>query len=107
MFSLNYNTADPTKPSFFEMYAQSELASKIKPAMSYIFSVFAIRNPALMTPLNYFDEIYHSIQFLIERFYLINYGYYYYYSNLFSVFSDFFPIFCHFNWGGCQFIIHG
>ena len=74
MFMLNFNSLDPRKPSFFEMYAQYELTTHMKPALEYVFSVLSLRNPRWNITVDYSDEIFHVLQFLVERFYLMNYG---------------------------------
>jgi hypothetical protein len=36
---FNFNTTDAARPSFFEMYIQSQMMPSLKPAMKYIMAV--------------------------------------------------------------------
>lgn len=75
MFMLNFRSNDASKPSFFEMYAQHELVVRMKPALHYIFSVLSMRYPDRFQWLvNCTDEVFYSVQLLVEKFYLEHYG---------------------------------
>ena len=74
MFLLNFNSSDPSKPSFFEMYAQYELMVHLKPALEYVLSVLSLRDGRWARAVSCSDEIFHLAQFFVERFYLSNYG---------------------------------
>jgi len=39
MFLANFNTSDASRPSFFEMLAQQEMISVLRPAVTYVFDV--------------------------------------------------------------------
>lgn len=39
MFISNFNSSDPSRPSFFEMIAQQEMIPTLKPALRYVLSV--------------------------------------------------------------------
>lgn len=100
MFVNNFNSTDPQRPSFFEMFAQQQLISTMKPALRYLFSVspfispfsslfppewlisfvdtsapsqiIALRSPSWNKAVDYCDEIFHSAQLLVDGFYLSN-----------------------------------
>lgn len=63
--------ADPYRPSFFELIAQEQLSSLLKPAVRYVLTVLAQRNPRyLLRIVNRFDEIYALLMLAIDRHYL-------------------------------------
>lgn len=63
--------ADPYRPSFFELIAQEQLAQLLKPAVRYVLTVLAQRNPRyLLRVVNRFDEIYALLMLAIDRHYL-------------------------------------
>ena len=62
------------RPSFFEMYAQEQLVSTMKPALRYVFSVLAMRNPAWGTVAEWTDELFAAFWLLVERHHLNTYG---------------------------------
>lgn len=69
--SSNSATADPFRPSFFELIAQEQLADLLKPAVRYVLTVLAQRHPRyLLRIVNRFDEVYAVLMFAIERHYL-------------------------------------
>lgn len=68
-------SADPYRPSFFELAAQEQLGELLKPAMRYTLSVLAQRNPRyLLRIVNRFDEVYALVMWAIERHYLKTWG---------------------------------
>lgn len=63
--------ADPFRPSFFELMAQEQLASLLKPAVRYVITVLAQRYPRyLLRIVNRFDELYALIMLAVNRHYL-------------------------------------
>lgn len=85
-------STDPTRPSFFEMIAQSQLMPLFDPAFKYIFTVgvlcftqsnrstdvifqvLAQRYVSCEWVVRYHDEIFSAARFIIERHYLQHYG---------------------------------
>lgn len=68
-------SADPFRPSFFELAAQEQLSDLLKPALRYTLSVLAQRNPRyLLRIVNRFDEVYALLMWAIERHYLRTWG---------------------------------
>ncbi|WFD32947.1 ubiquitin-protein ligase peroxin 12 [Malassezia sp. CBS 17886] len=64
-------TADPFRPSFFELIAQDQLSALLKPAVRYVLTVLAQRNPRhLLRFVNRFDEVYALLMLAIEWHYL-------------------------------------
>ena len=43
--SSGVSSVDPYRPSFFELIAQEQLSSLLKPAIRYVLTVLAQRNP--------------------------------------------------------------
>lgn len=69
------SSADPYRPSFFELAAQEQLGDLLKPALRYTLAVLAQRNPRyLLRVVNRFDEVYALIMWAIERHYLKTWG---------------------------------
>ncbi|WFD45234.1 ubiquitin-protein ligase peroxin 12 [Malassezia psittaci] len=63
--------ADPYRPSFFELIAQEQLSHLLKPAVRYVLTVLAQRNPRyLLRIVNRYDEIYALLMLAVERHYL-------------------------------------
>ncbi|WFD34366.1 ubiquitin-protein ligase peroxin 12 [Malassezia cuniculi] len=63
--------ADPFRPSFFELMAQEQLASLLKPAIRYVITVVAQRHPRyLLRIVNRFDELYALLMYAVNRHYL-------------------------------------
>ncbi|CAD6973612.1 unnamed protein product [Tilletia controversa] len=68
-------SADPYRPSFFELFAQDQLSSLLRPAIRYVLTVLAQRNPRhLLRLVNRFDEIYAILLLAVERHYLATWG---------------------------------
>ncbi len=66
---------DPYRPSFFELFAQEQLRDLLSPALRYVLSVLAQRNPRyLLRIVNRFEEIYALGMFAVERHYLRTWG---------------------------------
>ncbi|KAI0069147.1 hypothetical protein BV25DRAFT_1818118 [Artomyces pyxidatus] len=62
---------DPLKPSLFELVAQEQLRDLLQPALKYVLSVFAQRNPRyLLRIVNRHEEFYAMIMLFVERHYL-------------------------------------
>jgi hypothetical protein len=91
MFLTNLNLGgDESRPSFFEVIAQSRLYDGLKPALKALilvnFVIFssvelttsaqfgAQRYPSLFTAVNYSEEIFYSLMLLLETHYLQEYG---------------------------------
>ncbi|KAE8211588.1 hypothetical protein CF327_g4672 [Tilletia walkeri] len=69
------SSADPYRPSFFELFAQDQLSSLLRPAIRYVLTVLAQRNPRyLLRLVNRFDEIYALLLLAVERHYLSTWG---------------------------------
>lgn len=69
--SSGVSSVDPYRPSFFELIAQEQLSSLLKPAIRYVLTVLAQRNPRyLLRIVNRFDEVYALIMLAINRHYL-------------------------------------
>lgn len=69
--SSNSAATDPFRPSFFELIAQEQLSDLLKPAIRYVLTVLAQRNPRyLLRVVNRFDEIYTLLMLAVERHYL-------------------------------------
>ena len=63
-------TADPFRPSFFELMAQDQLATLLKPAVRYVITVLAQRHPRyLLRIVNNFDELYALLMLAVDRHY--------------------------------------
>lgn len=63
--------ADPYRPSFFELVAQEQLSHLLKPAVRYVLTVLAQRNPRyLLRIVNRFDEIYALLMLAVDQHYL-------------------------------------
>ncbi|WFC96474.1 ubiquitin-protein ligase peroxin 12 [Malassezia brasiliensis] len=63
--------ADPYRPSFFELIAQEQLSQLLKPAVRYVLTVLAQRNPRyLLRIVNRFDELYALLMLAIDHHYL-------------------------------------
>lgn len=68
-------SADPYRPSFFELAAQDQLRDLLQPALRYVLSVLAQRNPRyLLRIVNRFDEVYALLMWAVERHYLKTWG---------------------------------
>ena len=68
MFLTNLRNNDPSKPSFFEMMAQTYFMPSLKPALHYIWTVLATRYPSKFYPfVKYSDEIFYGGLFLLNR----------------------------------------
>lgn len=69
--SSNSSSADPFRPSFFELIAQEQLSHLLKPAIRYVLTVLAQRNPRhLLRLVNRFDEVYAVLMCAVEHHYL-------------------------------------
>ena len=69
--SSNSTTADPFRPSFFELIAQEQLSDLLKPAIRYVLTVLAQRHPRyLLRIVHRFDELYMVLMLAVERHYL-------------------------------------
>ncbi|KAK0548080.1 ubiquitin-protein ligase peroxin 12 [Tilletia horrida] len=69
------SSADPYRPSFFELFAQDQLSTLLRPAIRYVLTVLAQRNPRyLLRLVNRFDEVYAVLLFAVERHYLTTWG---------------------------------
>lgn len=69
--SSGFSSVDPYRPSFFELIAQDQLSSLLKPAIRYVLTVLAQRNPRyLLRIVNRFDEVYALIMLAVNRHYL-------------------------------------
>eukprot|EP01126_Amoeba_proteus_P019165 TRINITY_DN19808_c0_g1_i1.p1 TRINITY_DN19808_c0_g1~~TRINITY_DN19808_c0_g1_i1.p1 ORF type:complete len:337 (+),score=45.82 TRINITY_DN19808_c0_g1_i1:62-1072(+) len=72
--NLLYNfTPQNVKPSFFELFLESQMIGSLKPAFEYVASVIAQNNPVLIPLLNYSDEIFYIVVAVLERHYLKHY----------------------------------
>eukprot|EP01091_Cochliopodium_minus_P019827 TRINITY_DN8456_c0_g1_i1.p1 TRINITY_DN8456_c0_g1~~TRINITY_DN8456_c0_g1_i1.p1 ORF type:complete len:198 (-),score=23.20 TRINITY_DN8456_c0_g1_i1:63-656(-) len=68
MFLTNIRSSDPTKPSFFEMMAQTYFMPSLKPALHYMWTVLATRYPSKFYPVvKYSDEIFYGGLLLLNR----------------------------------------
>jgi len=47
---FNFNTSDAARPTFFEMYIQSQMMPSLKPAMKYLLAVRAALTILRRTP---------------------------------------------------------
>lgn len=72
MFVTSLNQSEPDRPSFFEMMAQEQLIPALKPAIRYVASVVAIRNPHCEWFVNHLDEIFTAGLFFLEYRFLTN-----------------------------------
>ena len=71
--SSNSTTADPFRPSFFELIAQEQLSDLLKPAIRYVLTVLAQRHPRyLLRIVHRFDELYMVLMLAVERHYLLS-----------------------------------
>jgi len=70
---FNFNPADMNRPSFFEMFIETQMMPSLKPALKYIFSVLAQRVPRLNWCVQWIDEIFYAALFILERHYLRHY----------------------------------
>ncbi|KAK0536567.1 ubiquitin-protein ligase peroxin 12 [Tilletia horrida] len=69
------SSADPYRPSFFELFAQDQLSTLLRPAVRYVLTVLAQRNPRyLLRIVNRFDELYALLLLAVERHYLATWG---------------------------------
>eukprot|EP01112_Ceratiomyxa_fruticulosa_P010003 TRINITY_DN2625_c0_g3_i1.p1 TRINITY_DN2625_c0_g3~~TRINITY_DN2625_c0_g3_i1.p1 ORF type:complete len:417 (-),score=92.57 TRINITY_DN2625_c0_g3_i1:115-1266(-) len=73
MFMCNFNSGDPTRPSFFEMMAQQQMMPTFKPALKYVFSVLSQRHPVFNWFVKRSDEIFNGTLLVIEQHYLNHY----------------------------------
>ena len=89
MFLANFNNADPSRPSFFEMLAQQEMISILKPAIKYVFDVLAQRHPKMEIFSRHSDEVFSIGLAVLENHYLRNYGNYV--TFIMNFFSTFLP----------------
>eukprot|EP01102_Stenamoeba_stenopodia_P005323 TRINITY_DN15916_c0_g1_i1.p1 TRINITY_DN15916_c0_g1~~TRINITY_DN15916_c0_g1_i1.p1 ORF type:complete len:418 (+),score=60.77 TRINITY_DN15916_c0_g1_i1:87-1256(+) len=72
MFVTSLNQSEPDRPSFFEMMAQEQLIPALKPAIRYVASVVAVRNPRYEWFVNHLDEIFATGLFFLESRFLTN-----------------------------------
>jgi peroxin-12 len=70
----NFNPADASRPSFFEMFIQTQMMPSLKPAIKYMFSILSQRIPILNWCLKYMDELFYGALFIMEKHYLKYYG---------------------------------
>ncbi|KAF8320737.1 hypothetical protein DL93DRAFT_2124363 [Clavulina sp. PMI_390] len=62
---------NPYRPSIFELTAQEQLRDLLQPALKYVLTIFAQRNPRyLLRLVNRHEEFYALIMFFVERHYL-------------------------------------
>eukprot|EP01116_Phalansterium_solitarium_P011021 TRINITY_DN26633_c0_g1_i1.p1 TRINITY_DN26633_c0_g1~~TRINITY_DN26633_c0_g1_i1.p1 ORF type:complete len:397 (-),score=-24.61 TRINITY_DN26633_c0_g1_i1:121-1311(-) len=73
MFLSQFNTADLSRPSFFEMLAQDELIPVLRPALKYVFAVFAQRRPGFEWMTRYSDELFCLGLLVLENHHLKSY----------------------------------
>eukprot|EP01104_Vermistella_antarctica_P009984 TRINITY_DN2632_c0_g1_i2.p1 TRINITY_DN2632_c0_g1~~TRINITY_DN2632_c0_g1_i2.p1 ORF type:complete len:433 (-),score=60.75 TRINITY_DN2632_c0_g1_i2:83-1381(-) len=73
MFLSNFASSDSRRPSFFEMLAAEQLMPAFRPALKFIFSVVAMRNPRANALAKYSDEVFYLLTFFVERHFLRNY----------------------------------
>jgi len=73
MFLANFFGSDPSRPSFFEMIAQQEMMPTLRPALKYVFQVFAQRQPRLFWLLRHSDSIFALILLFLENHHLKHY----------------------------------
>ncbi|KAA1465995.1 hypothetical protein DENSPDRAFT_767607 [Dentipellis sp. KUC8613] len=72
---FNATGGDPYKPSLFELVAQEQLRDLLQPALKYVLSVFAQRNPRyLLRIVNRHEEFYAILMLFVERYYLRTYN---------------------------------
>eukprot|EP01125_Pyxidicula_operculata_P009241 TRINITY_DN3054_c1_g1_i5.p2 TRINITY_DN3054_c1_g1~~TRINITY_DN3054_c1_g1_i5.p2 ORF type:complete len:366 (+),score=63.15 TRINITY_DN3054_c1_g1_i5:39-1136(+) len=69
----NFSSASVGKPSFFEMFLESQMMPSLKPAIEYIIEVFVQRYPSYYSLLNYTDEAFYTFLLILERHYLKHY----------------------------------
>jgi len=69
----NFNSGDANRPSFIEMFLESQMVPSLKPVIEWVLSVLAQRNPRLYPFVDYLDEIFYGVVFILERHYLKHY----------------------------------
>jgi hypothetical protein len=70
---FNFNTADAGRPSFFEMYIQSQMMPSLRPAMKYILAIVSQKFPQLAVTHKYADEIFYGLLWVLEHHFLRHY----------------------------------
>eukprot|EP01089_Gocevia_fonbrunei_P022447 TRINITY_DN9089_c0_g1_i1.p1 TRINITY_DN9089_c0_g1~~TRINITY_DN9089_c0_g1_i1.p1 ORF type:complete len:364 (-),score=43.42 TRINITY_DN9089_c0_g1_i1:46-1137(-) len=70
MFLAHFNTNDPFRPSFFEMIAQYQLMPTLRPALKYLFTVLAQRDPRWEWVVHHYDSLFYSCLLVMEHHYL-------------------------------------
>lgn len=63
-------SGDSTRPSFFEVVAHQRLMEGLKPALKAVLQFISERYPSALPLLQYGDEVYYSLLYLLESQYL-------------------------------------
>jgi hypothetical protein len=69
----NYNSGNPSQPSFIEMFLETQMIPSLKPALEWVIGILAQRYNRLYSALDYLDEIFYGVVFILERHYLKHY----------------------------------
>jgi hypothetical protein len=69
----NYNSGNPFQPSFIEMFLESQMVPSLKPALEWILQIVAQKYNRLYPVLEWMDEIFYGVVFILERHYLKKY----------------------------------
>lgn len=67
---FNFNTTDAGRPSFFEMYIQSQMIPSLKPAIKYILAIMSQKFPQLNLTHKYADELFYGALWVLEQHFL-------------------------------------
>ncbi|KAI9351771.1 Pex12 amino terminal region-domain-containing protein [Zopfochytrium polystomum] len=68
-------SADPFRPSVFELVAQEKMRDMLKPALRFVLAVYAQRYPRYLIPLvNNHEHVFAAIMAIVERHYLVEWG---------------------------------
>jgi len=70
MFLTNFSSGIDGRPSFFEMLAQQELMTYIRPAIRYSLAILSQRHPRLIWFALHSDEIFAGFSLLLEHHHL-------------------------------------
>jgi len=69
----NYNSGNTNQPSFIEMFLETQMIPSLKPALEWVMGIIAQRYNRLYPAMEYMDEIFYGVVFILERHYLKHY----------------------------------